>query len=229
MEQEPGADRQEEAGSVESVSASVEFVLRAALRDCVDEDFVHPIAGRIITETQYAGEKQAGRIEACLVQFDTALDHGIDTARLGDGISGEISEYWECLFDVETGCLKEEIQTEYEVLSVDLLIIQHLELYPAFRGLGIGVSAIHRTIDVFGSGCGLVVCKPWPLQFTSEAASCQEELKHLALPNIDEGVALQKLRKYVSHIGFWPLADTGIYLMSLSQRVCEHRREGKIH
>jgi hypothetical protein len=30
-------------------------------------------------------------------------DHGISAERLGDGISGDISEYWERLFDVETG------------------------------------------------------------------------------------------------------------------------------
>lgn len=30
--------------------------------------------------------------------------------------------------------------------SLDLLIINYVEVYPKFRGLGIGVSAIHRTI-----------------------------------------------------------------------------------
>jgi hypothetical protein len=228
MKQEVGVgSRTPESSGV--VATSIEFMLRAALRDYVDADFVHPIVGKIIAEVTDFGEQEAGCLQASLVQFDMALDHGIDTGRLGDGISGDISEYWERLFDVETGCLKEEIQSEYEVLSMDLLIIEHLELYPRFRGLGIGVSAVRRTIDVFGTGCGLVVCKPWPFQFTPTAAADQVALKRLELPNIEEGVALQKLRKYVSHMGFWPLADTGIYLMSLSQRGCEHSRQSKIH
>ena len=95
--------------------------------------------------------------------------------------------------------------------------------------LEFGASVIDRTIDVFGPNCGLVACKPWPFQFTPTAAGDIAALKRLALPDIGEGVALQKLRKYVSRIGFWPLGDTGIYLMSMSQRGSEHRRKNKIH
>ena len=102
----------------------------------------------------------AGKISASLVRFGEALDHGISAERLGDGISGDISEYWEHLFDVETGYPKEEIQTEFEVVELDLLIIYYVAIYPEYRGLRIAESAIHRTIDIFGTRCGLVACKP---------------------------------------------------------------------
>jgi hypothetical protein len=148
MEQETPIGRHKAAQSTGNVVSSVEFLLRAALHDYVDSDFVHSIAGRIIAEAPTGGEENAGRIRASLVQFSEALDHGISTTRLGDGFSGEISEYWEYLFDPESGYLKEEIQTEYEVASLDLLIIDYLEVYPKFRGLGVGMSAINRTIDV---------------------------------------------------------------------------------
>ena len=213
-----------------NVVASIQFVLRAALHDYVDADFVHSIAGRIIAEARNGGEQDAGHIGASLVQFGAALDHGIATVRLGDGISGGISEYWEHLFDAETGYLKQEIQTEYEVAGLDLLIIDYLELFPKFRRLGIGVSAINRTIDVFGVGCGLIACKPWPLQFTPALANDQKALKRLCAPDVEEGVALQKLRTYWSHIGFWPLSGTGIYLLSVSQRDCDLGRPNvRIH
>ncbi len=211
------------------VMARIEFVLRAALRDPVDEDFVHSIAGRIIAETQEIAEQEAGHLEAMLVQFDDALDHGIDTFRLGDGFSGEISEYWERLFDVETGYIKQDLQADYEVLSMDLLIIEHLELHPRFRGLGLGEAAINRTIDVFGSNCGFVACQPWPIQFTPAGKADPVVLERLALPDMKEGAALEKLRKYVARIGFWPLGDTGIYVMSMSQRACKNRGQRRIH
>src|SRR5207249_439474 len=204
-----------------SVVVSIEFVLRAALHDSVDADFVHSIAGRIIAEARNGGEEEHGRIGASLVQFSEALDHGISTTRLGDGFSGEISEYWERLFDPESGHLKDEIQTEYEVAGLDLLIIDYVEIYPKFRGLGIAVSAVNRTIDVFGAGCGLVVCSPRPPQFTPAVANDQAALKRLAVPNVSEDVALTRLRTYCSRIGFWPLGNTGIYLLSVSQRGCE--------
>jgi len=107
------------------------------------------------------------------------------------------------------------------VIDLDLLIVDYVEVYPKFRGLGIGVSAIHRTIDVFGTGCGLVACKPWPLQFTPAVERDQETLKRLAAPDIGKGEALRKLRSYWSRLGFWPLGSTGIYLLSVSQRYGE--------
>lgn len=203
-----------------NVVASVEFVVRAALHDSVEDDFVHSIAGRIIAETENRREEDAGQISASLVQFGEALDHGISAERLGDGISGDISEYWEHLFDAETGYPKEEIQNEFEVVDLDLLIIDYVAIYPEYRGLRIAESVIYRTIDIFGTGCGLVACRPGPLQFNPSVADDKEALKRLALPNVSKGESIRKLRSYWSHLGFWPLGNTGIYLLSVSQRGC---------
>ncbi len=214
------ANRPEESGSNENIVASVEFVLRAELHESAETDFVHSIAGTIIAEPEGGGKEDAGQIGASLVQFGEALDHGISAERLGDGISGDVSEYWEHLFDAETGYPKEEIQNEFEVVDLDLLVIDYVAIYPEYRGLRIAESVIYRTIDIFGTGCGLVACRPWPLQFTPSVADDEEALKRLALPNVSKGEAIRKLRSYWSHLGFWPLGNTGIYLLSVSQRSC---------
>ena len=79
--------------------------------------------GRIFAKLEDEGdENETGYIQASLVQFGEAMDHGISTDRLGDGIDGSISEYWECLFDLDTGYWREEIQDQYEVSACDLLI-----------------------------------------------------------------------------------------------------------
>ncbi len=215
------AERHKETNSNDNVVASVEFVIRTELHDSAETDFVHSILGRITAEPENRGKEDAGHIGASLVQFGEALNHGISAERLGDGISGDISEYWEHLFDVETGYPKEEIQNEFEVVELDLLIIDYVAIHPQFRELGIAESAIHRMIDIFGPGCGLVACKPWPLQFTPSVADDPEALKRLAPPNVGKAEALRKLRSYWSRLGFWPLGDTGIYLLSLSQRGCD--------
>src|SRR5580693_1443727 len=214
------AERRKETDSEENVVASVEFVIRADLHDSVETDFVHSILGRITAEPESDGREDAGHIGASLVQFGEALNHGISAERLGDGISGDISEYWEHLFDLETGYPKEEIQNEFEVVDLDLLIIDYVAIYPEYRGLRVAESAIHRTIDIFGAGCGLVACKPWPLQFAPSVADDQDALKRLALPHVSKGEAIRKLRSYWSRLGFWPLGNTGIYLLSISQRGC---------
>ena len=219
--------RRKETDSDENIVASVEFVIRAELHDSVETDFVHSILGKIIAESESRGREDAGHIGASLVQFGEALNHGITAERLGDGISGDISEYWEHLFDVETGYPKEEIQNEFEVVDLDLLIIDYVEIHPEFRGLGIAESAIHRTIDIFGTGCGLVACKPWPQQFTPSVADDPEALKKLAPPDVGKAEALRKLRSYWSRLGFWPLGNTGLYLLSLSQRRCDSSYKGR--
>ena len=118
------AVRTKEIESKTNVVASVEFVVRAALHDSVEDDFVHSIAEGLLPSGISRGEEDAGKISASLVQFGEALDHRISAECLGDGISGDISEYWEHLFDVETGYPKEEIQNEFEVVDLNLLIIR---------------------------------------------------------------------------------------------------------
>ena len=78
-------------------------MIRTELHDSVETDFVHSILGRISAEPEIRGKEHAGHIGASLVQFGEALDHGISEETLGDGTSGDISEYWEHLFDGETG------------------------------------------------------------------------------------------------------------------------------
>jgi predicted GNAT family acetyltransferase len=198
----------------------VEFVVCASLHeDYVDADFVRSIMGRIFAKIEDDGEeKETGYIRASLVQFGEATDHGISTERLGDGIDGNIAEYWEHLFDLDTGYWKEEIHGEFEALECDLLIIDCVEIHPKLRGRGIGPSVIDRTIDIFGAGCGLVACKPWPLQFTPAYARDRKELKKLKAPSVGRDDAIHKLRTYWSRLGFWPLGESGIYLLSMTQR-----------
>ncbi len=83
------------------VVANIEFAVRASLHEeYVDADFVHSILGKISAESVHrAKEEEVGYIRASLVQFGEAMNHGISTERLGDGIDGNIAEYWELLFE----------------------------------------------------------------------------------------------------------------------------------
>ena len=203
-----------------NIVASIEFAVRASLHEeYVDADFVHSILGKISAKYEDQGdEENAGYIKATLVQFGEAMDHGISTERLGDGIDGNIAEYWELLFDLDTGCWKEEVLNEYEASGCDLLIVDCMEISPKFRGTRLGQIAIERTIDIFGPVCGLVACKPWPLQFTPAFARDRKALNRLKAPGVGQDEAVRKLRAYWSKLGFWPLGQTGIYLLGMAQR-----------
>lgn len=211
-----------------NIVASMEFTVRASLhKEYVDADFVHSILGKISAQSEGRGEEEdAGYVRASLVQFGDAMDRGISTQRLGDGIDGNVAEYWELLFDLNTGCWKEEVQDEYEASGCDLLIIDCIEISPKFRGTGVGPIAIDKTIDLFGPGCGLVACKPWPLQFTPAFARDPNTLTRLKVPGVGQGEAVRKLRAYWSKLGFWPLGETGIYLLGMAQRGSRESGEG---
>src|SRR5229473_5456968 len=74
----------------------------------------------------------------------------------------------------------------------DLLIIDCMEISPKFRGTGVGPIAIDRTIDIFGPVCGLVACKPWPLQFTPAFARDRKALNRLKAPGVGQGEAVRR-------------------------------------
>ena len=182
-EKESAASRKTDETKTNMI-ASIEFAVRASLHEeYVDADFVHSILGKIFAKSENsADEEDAGCIKATLVQFGEAIDHGISTESIGDGIDGSIAEYWERLFDLDTGYWREEIQDEYEASASDLLIIDCMEIRPKWRRMGVGPAAVDRTIDIFGAGCGIVACKPWPLQFTPAFARDRKALKRLKAP-----------------------------------------------
>jgi hypothetical protein len=220
MKSEKATAGSETTEAKRNIVASIEFAVRAQLHEeYVDADFVHSIRGKISAKSDDRGnEEDVGYIKASLVQFGEAMDHGVSTERLGDGIDGNIAEYWELLFDLDTGCWKEEVQDEYEVSGCDLLIIDCMEISPKFRGTGVGPTAVDRIIDIFGPGCGLVACKPWPLQFTTAFARDLKALNRLNAPGVGQGEAVRRLRAYWSQLGFWPHGETGIYLLGVAQR-----------
>src|SRR5947209_8974497 len=193
---------------------TIEFKLSASLRkEAVEEDFLHEISGRILASYDDDENWEAvGTLHASLVQFNEATKRGIDTARMGDGISGEVSEYWERLFDMNTGNLKAELRVDYETVGCNLLIIDFIEVHPKFRGYSIGLAAAQRVVDVFGAGCALVAAMPSPLQFTPAYADDPDKLQKLQAPKCSKKEAIRKLQEYWSRAGFRPYGRSAICL-----------------
>src|SRR5258708_37697987 len=96
----------------EPFKARVQFTLQTTLRKSYGaNDFLQSVFGKILARCDNDEQEScAGYITGSLVQFGRALDHGIAPDQMGDGISGDVSEYWEELFDVEIGRWKESLQ-----------------------------------------------------------------------------------------------------------------------
>jgi GNAT superfamily N-acetyltransferase len=93
------------------------------------------------------------------------------------------------------------LRCEDEVISMNLLILDRLEIFPNFRGRGYGLEALQCLIQRFRMGVGLIVMKPFPLQFEDPEP---EELASRGLDGFVGSAAFctRKLKRYYAQLGF---------------------------
>jgi hypothetical protein len=63
------------------------------------------------------------------------------------------------------------VKNYYDSICSSLLILDSVEVEPAYRGHGIGLLAARHAIDLSDNGT-LVACGPFPLQFAGARMRC---------------------------------------------------------
>jgi hypothetical protein len=168
------------------------------------DNFVVTYIGKILRVEEGEQTTEAGHFTLYRVLRGLALDYQQSLFEVSDAHSQLLHDAYAALFDPETDELKKRVRREFECLEADLLVLDELTLAPQWRRLRLGLLALRRLIDLHESGCGLVVCRPYP----SEGAETPEQVR--------EGRA--KLRRYVKGLGFRPVGKTGFYALSTSQK-----------
>jgi hypothetical protein len=84
---------------------------------------------------------------------------------------------------------------------LDLLVLNRIDIVPTFRGRGLGLLVVSRTIDIFGENCGLVAMKPFPLQFANYLDPEWHAPEGLEDPDGAFRTALSKLHRYWARAG----------------------------
>jgi GNAT superfamily N-acetyltransferase len=111
-------------------------------------------------------EIKIGKILATVLLRSRAMNEHESVLDVMDSIDDEHMECYEELFD-EHGEWKEAVESLYgSITEHDVLFIRLVELDAAHRGKGVGAEVVRETIARFGSNCGLVTCKPFPLQYS---------------------------------------------------------------
>jgi GNAT superfamily N-acetyltransferase len=155
-------------------------------------------------------EIKIGSVELLKMDVGHALSHGETPFTLFDLFDDGTAELGDVLIDPETHELRDRIHDK-EIFPPDILIfIRNLQVYPSYRGKGLGLLALHSIIRTY---CGLstaFVLKSFPLQFDEVDA---EKYKHLALENFhaDKTTAKERLSAYYKKLGFWQIDDTDLY------------------
>jgi hypothetical protein len=95
-----------------------------------------------------------------------------------------------------------------------LLFINRVELGDSYRDKEIGRAVVKEIIETFGLNCGLIVCKPFPLQYAGWAKnySAAEQAK----PRFKEtkSDAFDRVAKFWMGCGFVQLPGSDFYGLS---------------
>ena len=131
------------------------------------------------------------------------IDHHLSLFDVMDCLDADSCDCFESLFDIETEELKtkvERLRSEDRAFNYNLVLIERLELEPEWRGLSIGKRVALRVIEKLGTSAGLIVCKPFPLQFTGLGAREKQPKGRRA--------AQAKVRAFWLNVGFIRIPGT---------------------
>jgi hypothetical protein len=167
------------------------------------DDFVVTYTGEVLYRDEDDQVSTAGQYTLYRVLGGLAADHGQDLFDVCDAHSQELHEAYAAVFDPGTGDFRDEVGRKFDCVDADLVVIDSLTLDPKWRGLRLGLLVLRRLIDLHLAGCGLVVCRPYPL----EGAGTPEQVRRGTL----------KLRRYIRQLGFRRIGKTPYYGLSTSQ------------
>jgi hypothetical protein len=158
-----------------------------------------------------------GEVTVYLLQRERLLNEGESEFEAMDSLASSTREAYDALLDPETGDWKEEVTDLYEpnfFTELNLLVIESLKLEPQFRRKGIGAQVVHEIIATLGSSCGIVACKPFPLQYSGWADKDKAELRDEPGFEKKRLSAFKKIAQYWSGLGFQKLPNSDFYVLA---------------
>lgn len=189
------------------------------------ECFIYEYEGEITGLNDDDDEIIIGKCKAMYIDVASAFQRGFVISDVFDEHSINLSQYYNHLFDLDRifedeannaetlTCHPSELFTaqinklfdEY-IIAPNILIIDRVEILPEFRARKIGLNVISHIMTRFYHGAGIIVLKPFPLQFEAknlddEGKQWQESLQLDALTK-DSKKAQKKLEKLYRSLGF---------------------------
>lgn len=131
------------------------------------ENWCTCINGDILYIDDAGDQHLAGQMRLFYLDIESALDSRSSLHTLFD-IHGETEPFFS-LIDPATYLFEEKVVDLVDpelIINLNLLIVSRLELLPPFRGKGVGLSCLSRSVEQYRHGA-LVALKCFPLQFES--------------------------------------------------------------
>lgn len=180
-------------------------------------DYLLHYAGDIIHADNE--ERVIGSASAYVVLADLAENSNQSLFDVLDS-EGSTAPYMVLISREEAGNLSPaalKILKEEFVSSRNFLIIDRLEILPAYRGRKYGLQAMRAMTRCLGTGCRFVALKPFPLQFEAGRKRNHEWLQSMEMAAFEqkERPATSKLIQYYGRLGFRRVPRTPLMILDL--------------
>lgn len=186
---------------------------------CTDDSEGDPYLGQYqVKLTDVDTGAPAGRMRLFVTEFTAAEDAGFSALDLLDHDAS--TEEYAMLLGREAGNYSPavlKILGEEFVSSHDMLIIDRLELLPAYRGQGLGLKCMQTCIRHFAKGCRIAAIKPYPLQFEYAASNRDQWDAGLTLSSLSrqKRASLKRLKEHYAQLGFQHVRGTQLMILDL--------------
>lgn len=195
--------------NIENLSFTTEYNVASCLGDVDVNRFCQEINGNLIARNYEDETEQT--IIGKLTGFKILLDEGVNNDWNAYDIfdaQRTIFSIAEIIYDFETDSWNKKIEKFYDnnIVENDLLILDRIEILPAYKGFGIGKRWIKDFYMNFSQEVSLFVLKAFPLQLEADAALGQNmewrEKMNYSNDEQNEKKANAKLLNYYKSIGF---------------------------
>ena len=182
--------------------------------------FIHECEGQIeVFGADDSDVIPVGSFSVLIVDIESAINEGVHPFDVMDSRS-ETAHYYDKLYrrawsgaDFREPVIN-AVFGQASPWHPNLLILDRLAVFPEHRGHGVGLLALRGLIERFRIGVGLIVMKPFPLQFESVPTSPDDiaARRRLGLDDFRMGYrsAVAKLRSYYASLGFRHIPRTSL-------------------
>lgn len=180
------------------------------------EDYVVRIEADIMYDRNSSAEAPDYQTIAILNALSFRVSEApISPFHIFDCHSDETSELFDVLFDLKTDSFKDTVLDQFDILGIgDILYVDTLKIPAKHRGRNLGLLTARELIKLYGGGCDLVICKPFPMQFSgqkpNEGGSRDPFYRNFTK---DQKLAFQKIRAYWRTLGFKRIPKSDFYAM----------------
>ena len=162
------------------------------------DQFLRTFHGKVYADIDIEEDAEIGYVSGCIVQLSLALNSRYPLEYVFDATES-VARMQEGIFELDEGEFYSTLKTE---AFGDILFIEELGLYPAYRGKGLGQKVLRAIEAELGStGCEIAVLEPYPLQF-SEAMVGERAKMRLHTFSPDKEASTEALKRLYENCGY---------------------------